>query len=119
MRAETGVQFTTISSAGFRLLGALDAAERKLGIELVITSACDGDHSGPLDPHHLGQAYDVRSHDFTDKDLVLLTVLNQFGHPVPAATGGYITAKFFGWLEQVGTPNEHFHFQLRHGVEYP
>lgn len=107
-----------ISPGGFRLLGALDAAEKKIGAELVITSACDGSHSGLTDPHHLGKAYDVRSHDFRDKESVLLTIMNELGTPV-VDSGGYVTEKFFGWLEQAGTENEHFHCQVRHGVEYP
>lgn len=33
--------------------------------------------------------------------------------------GGLATALFFGWLENAGTPNEHFHFQVRRGMEVP
>lgn len=119
LKVKDGVQFTTIAPAGFRLLAAFDNACIQLGFSLTITSACDGEHSGPLDPHHTGEAYDVRSQGIDDKDQVLLAVLNQFGHPTPAEGGGYTTAYFFGWLEQAGTANEHFHFQRRKGSIYP
>lgn len=123
LRVKDGVQFTTIAPAGFRLLGAFDKACVQLGFDLTITSACDGAHSGPDDPHHTGEAYDVRSKDIEDKDGVLLAVLNQFGHPVPETEGGYVTMHFFGWLENPGSRDpqkpEHFHFQRRKGVVYP
>src|SRR5215813_6629239 len=119
VRIKEGVQFTTIAPAGVRLLAAFDKACISLGFDLTITSACDGEHSGPGDPHHLGEAYDVRSKGIRDKDAVLIAVLNQFGHPTPANGGGYSTAYFFGWLEQAGTENEHFHFQRRQGTIYP
>ena len=87
LRDKEGVQYTRIAPAGHRLLAALDNACVQLGFDLTITSACDGAHSGPNDPHHTGEAYDVRSHGIEDKDAVLLAVLNQFGHPVPAEGG--------------------------------
>ena|SRR5690349_9517544 len=113
-----GVQFAKIAPAGMRLLGAFDRACVQLGFDLTITSGTDGEHSGPDDPHHTGEAYDVRSQGIDDKEGVLMAVLNQFGHPTPTS-GGYATAYFFGWLEQAGTPNEHFHFQRRRGTTYP
>jgi len=121
VRVKDGVEFTTISPAGFRLLGAIDKTATLLGLDLMITSACDGAHSGADDPHHLGEAYDVRSRDVADKDLLLRTVLSQLGTPIPASGGGggYVTAYFFGWLEDAGRENEHFHFQRRRGMTYP
>ena len=111
-------RFDRIAPAGFELLRALAS----VGYDFVITSGTDGAHSGPDDPHHLGCAYDVRSHDFSDerKQDVLFAVMCQFeGTPIRVLGGGWTTPKFFGWLEAAGTPNEHFHFQLRHGREYP
>ena len=119
LRAKDGVQFAKIAPAGFRLLAALDKAVLNLNMDLVITSGTDGEHSGPADPHHTGEAYDVRSQNISNKNAVLLGVLSQLGHPTPVDGGGYATAFFFGWLEDAGTPNEHFHFQRRRGVVYP
>lgn len=120
LSAKEGVQFAVISPGGFHLLAALDAASAKLGLDLVITSGTDGEHSGPNDPHHLGKAYDVRSQGFSEtvKQSVLAGVMGELGTPV-VQDGGYVTEKFFGWLEVEDTFNEHFHFQQRHGVEYP
>lgn len=110
-------RFDVIAPAGFALLGALDNASEP--DDLVIT--CGSEGHPPDDPHTLGKAYDVRSHTFTDeqKQGILLTVMNYLGTPIRDISGGYITEKFFGWLESPGTPNEHFHFQLRHGASYP
>lgn len=90
------------------MLAAFDSVARSLQCDLTITSACDGEHSGPNDPHHRGEAYDIRSHDFANKESVLQAVMNELG-----------TEKFFGFLEDPGTENEHFHFQVRKGGTYP
>lgn len=120
LRADPGAQFAVIAAAGFELLRALTSASKALGLDLVITSGTDGTHSGPLDPHHLGCAYDVRSHDFehAQKDDVLYRIMCELGVP-SRASGGWVTDKFFGWLEDEAQPGEHYHFQLRHGMQYP
>lgn len=106
---KSGVLFTTIAPGGFRILSAIDQAAASLDENLVITSACDGEHSGPNDPHHRGEAYDVRSHDFTDdrKTTILSAIMQTLG------------SAFYGFLESPGTDNEHFHFQVRKGTTYP
>ena len=116
--------FTIISPGGFKILEVLVTAAEELNLDLVITSACDGLHSGPDDPHHLGRAYDVRSHDFTPelKVQVLKTIMLGLGDTTGlegAPNFSQTTEKFFGWLENPGTPNEHFHVQVRRGVEFP
>lgn len=112
-------QFTTIAPAGFRILSALEAAAQTIGHDLTITSACDGAHSGPQDPHHLGCAYDVRIHDLPDPQMALEAIMGQLGEPTPDS-GGLVTSQFFGWLESAGTSNEHIHVQLRHNQKtYP
>ena len=105
-----GVLFTKIAQGGFRILSALEQTAMKLGLDLVITSACDGAHSGLNDPHHRGEAYDVRSHDFTpeQKDKLLAEIM---------AILGWVY--FYGFLESPGTDNEHFHFQVAKGKVYP
>lgn len=108
VRVKDGVQFTVISPAGMQILWALRSAALTCGHDLTITSACDGAHSGPEDPHHRGEAYDVRTHDLPDKEFALSALMNNLG-----------TTKFYGFLEAPGTDNEHIHVQLRHGILYP
>lgn len=120
---KSGVTFVSpIPPAGQAILDALKVVAAGLVYDLMITSGSDGLHSGPSDPHHLGLAYDVRSHGLPDKGQVLSAVMYQLAAPgeePTAASGGLVTEKFFGWLEALDQPNEHFHFQLRHGVTYP
>ena len=121
MRANPGVKFDVIEPGGFALQAAFGVAARTYGQDFIITSGTDGAHSGPTDPHPLGRAYDGHSKDFTDKTAVILTVLKAVDpsiEPFPTA-GGYATTYFFMWLEQAGTSNEHFHAQVRHGMQYP
>lgn len=110
VQVKSNVLFTIIAPGGFRILSAIDQTAKKLNCDLVITSACDGTHSGPDDPHHRGEAYDVRSHDFSaeQKDLVLAQIMNCLGWD-----------SFYGFLESPGTDNEHFHFQVKKGTVYP
>jgi len=116
---DPSTEFKVISAAGFRLLEAFNKVSRALGLRLRVTAGTNGAHSGPLDPHYFGSAYDAGSHEFSpeQKSQILLAVMTELGDP-KQSSGGLITAQFFGWLEAAGTPNEHFHFQLRHGVEY-
>jgi len=104
VKVKPGVEFTTIAPAGYCILAAIKAASVRLGVDLTITSACDGQHSGPSDPHKLGEAYDVRSHDLVPE------LRPRVVHAVMAELGD---ARFFGFLEAPGTSNEHFHFQRR------
>lgn len=128
VRVKPGVLFTVVSPAGFRLLSSIERAARALGVELTITSACDGAHSGPDDPHHRGAAYDVRTRDLSElqKDAVVRMILggcNDVGevppHPLPDVARSCATADFFGFVEAPGTPTEHIHVQLRRGRVYP
>lgn len=110
VQVKDGVLFTKIAPGGFRILGAIDKVAEQLNLDLVITSACDGLHSGDNDPHHRGEAYDVRSHDLAleDKDKVLAWIQKYLG-----------ADHFFAFLEAAGTDNEHFHIQVRKGTVYP
>jgi len=109
VRVKPGVQFALIAPGGFRILSAIDQTAAKVGVDLTITSGTDGEHSGPTDPHHRGEAYDVRSQDLTDdnKGLVLATLEDFLGN------------RFYGFLESAGTDNEHFHIQVAKGTTYP
>jgi hypothetical protein len=104
IKVKDGVAFAVIGPAGYLILDALKAASKKLGQDLTITSGTDGEHSGPLDPHHSGEAYDVRSHDFPValRPVVVKAVMDQLGW-----------ARFYGYIEVPGTPDEHFHFQRK------
>ena len=110
VRTKAGVAFTVIAPGGFRILSAIDQACAKMGVDFVITSACDGLHSGESDPHHSGNAYDVRSHDFTNeqKDELLKGVMGILGWD-----------RFYGFLESPGLPDEHIHIQVKKGTTYP
>ena len=109
IRVKPGVEFAVIGPAGYVIIEALKAASRKLGQDLTITSGTDGAHSGPTDPHHTGEAYDVRSHDFPAalRFVVLKTIMDALD-----------PARFYGFLEAPDTDNEHFHIQRRHGTTF-
>lgn len=110
LRVKEGVLFSTIAPAGFRILSAIDQVSQALSVDLVITSGTDGEHSGPNDPHHRGEAYDVRCQGFSAelKDQILAGVMRKLGFD-----------RFYGFLEAAGTTNEHFHFQVKKGTTYP
>jgi hypothetical protein len=128
VRVKEGVTFTAITPAGFRILAAIEGAARALHVDLTITSACDGEHSGPDDPHHCGEAYDVRTHGFTEpvKDTIVFAILRACAdagdglpEPIPGIPHSRATSRFFGFIESPGEPNEHIHVQLRRGRVYP
>lgn len=117
------VSFAVIAEAGFRLLSAIEQTARDLGLDLTITCGCEG--HAPLDPHTLGAAYDIRSHDLsaTDKQKVLSGILKACSENDPdvplAVSSGIATRHFWGWIEHPGEDAEHIHCQRRIGVNYP
>ena len=128
VRVKPGVEFTLIASSGFRLLGAIEHAARALGMDVTITSACDGEHSGPTDPHKTGRAYDVRSNNLTDAQAsALLEAILDYCRdgdegpalPVSGIPRSLATLSFFGFIEEPDQLNEHIHVQLRKGRTYP
>lgn len=124
LRTKDSVRFDMISPAGFRMLGELERIARSLKYDLVITSACDGEHSGPNDSHHKGSAFDVRTKTMTadqKQDFLqrLLTVLRDADDTIQKVSIGYATRLFYAQLEDVGGENEHLHLQLRAGRVYP
>jgi hypothetical protein len=106
---KSGVEFAVIAPAGFLILEALKTASKTLAFDLTLTSGTDGVHSGPMDPHHLGNAYDVRSHDLAPDARAKV---------VDAVMAGLGWQHFFGFLEAPGTPDEHFHFQSKRGTTF-
>lgn len=102
-------QFAKISPGGFVLLAAIHSAAESLGLDLVITSGTDGCHSGESDPHHFGNAYDVRVHDFApDVQQLILQHIQTAAGP-----------DFYAFIEDPGTDNLHIHCQVRKGTTYP
>lgn len=106
---KAGVLFEVIAPGGFVLLHAIQSAADALHVDLVITSGTDGMHSGYADPHHAGEAYDIRTHGMADdlKTAVLEHIQETAG---PA---------FFAFLENRGTDTEHIHAQVAKGTKYP
>lgn len=102
IKVKDGVEFTVIAPAGWMILQALKRASEYLLRDLTITSACDGNHSGPNDPHKKGEAYDIRSNDIEvgSKEYVLDIIMR-----------GLDGKQFYGYLESPGTLNEHYHVQ--------
>jgi hypothetical protein len=108
VRVKDGVQFTVIAPGGFVLLAAIDGAAAAIGHDVTITSACDGCHSGINDPHHRGEAYDVRTHDVPDKAKLLAEIQARLE-----------PTRFYAFIEASDTDNEHIHVQVRKGTVYP
>ncbi len=92
----------------FRMLEALKTISAGIGHDLTITSAADGTHSGPADPHYTGNALDIRTKDLTpaQKTAVL------------AGLHAELDPDFTMFLEAPNTPNEHIHCQRRVGTTY-
>lgn len=80
---------------------------------MTVTSARDGTHSGPADPHKRGEALDLRSKHLTAAQKVkVLDNLRSALYVEPR--------RFYAFLESPGMPSEHFHVQLRRGLKnYP
>jgi len=107
VRVKPGVEFTVIAPGGMRMLAALVIVAMRLSLDLTVTSACDGEHSGIDDPHHRGEAYDVRTHTLNDPQAVLTALQSELG------------LRFYAFLEDPGTDNEHLHMQAAKGTNYP
>lgn len=106
---KAGVLFEVIAPGGFVLLHAIQSAADALNVNLTITSGTDGMHSGYADPHHSGEAYDIRIHDFPpDLQQKILEHIQQ--------TAG---SAFFAFIEDPGTGNEHIHAQVKKSTKYP
>ena len=57
LRVKPGVVFTPqLPPAGARILEVLKRFVELYTFNVTITSAADGEHSGPADPHHTGEA---------------------------------------------------------------
>ena len=112
IRVKAGVEFGhEIAPAGMRILEVLKHIAAAVDFDVTITSARDGKHSGPNDPHHTAEAFDLRTHSLTnDQKALLLANLRETLYKVPR--------KFYVFLEAPGQPHEHVHIQRRIGVTY-
>jgi hypothetical protein len=93
---------------GARILDVAKQIITPLDFDVTITSSRDGEHSGPDDPHHSGNAFDFRTHDLIGarKTLWLSKLRTRLGD------------RFTILLENEGLPNEHCHVQPRKGTVY-
>jgi hypothetical protein len=111
LHTKVGVELAIIDEVTLDMLFGILAAAKSCGLSVVtITSGSDGVHSGPNDPHHFGHALDVRVHDFPAS--------------VPPATFlasllSVIGPKYFAFIEDAGTSNEHLHVQWRNWEPLP
>lgn len=109
---------------GDQLYAAIERVAAALPCDLVITSGCDGEHSGFEDPHHKARAFDVRTHDLpedirADLPTLILGELLEPGQAVIPKDGGFVTPWYYVFLEAAGTANEHLHAQVRKFVTVP
>ena len=109
VKIKPGVRFDVIAPAGYMILAAIKAAEKLLDFDLTITSGTDGTHSGVTDPHLLGEAYDIRTHDF-------LPVVKR--NVLTAIMANLDPMRFYGFIEAVGEDAEHIHLQRRKGTTF-
>ena len=107
-----GVDFgPTLAPAGARILDVLKRLASAYPFDVTITSARDGNHSGLGDPHHTGEAFDLRTNTLTDEQkATLLADLRETLYKTPR--------KFWADLEAPGQPYEHIHVQKRKGTTY-
>ena len=109
---KTGVDFgEAFAPAGARILDVLKRLVAGYPFDVTITSARDGAHSGPGDPHHSGEAFDLRTNTLTSEQKALLLLdLRETLYKAPR--------KFYAFLEAPGQPHEHVHVQRRKGATY-
>ncbi len=108
-----GVLFgTELAPAGARILDVAKKVAELVDFDVTITSARDGEHSGPNDPHHSGRAFDFRTNTLKPEQKARL---------VTSLQNGLYTSqprRFYVFLESPGLPNEHVHAQQRQGTVY-
>lgn len=110
---KAGVDYgSSLAPAGARILDVLKQLAPTYVFDTTVTSARDGVHSGSADPHHSGEAFDVRSQGLSSADKA--TVLQDIRRLLYAST----PRRFYAFLEDAGGPNEHFHIQRRAGTIY-
>lgn len=113
IQVKDGVDFgSTLAPAGVRILDVLKRLAPTYDFDITITSARDGAHSGPDDPHHSGEAFDIRSNGLTA--LQVAALLQDVQRCLYTST----PRRFYAFYEAAGTPNAHVHVQRRAGTSY-
>lgn len=120
---KAGCDTRVLGKSGVRILGVLDSLARQFGHDITVTCANEG-HKLP-DPHVSGDAFDIRTHDWTPdhKEAVLHELMIMLAdHPVTDAPTpvsiGLATSRFYAQLEHHGLVTEHIHVQRRNGTTY-
>lgn len=103
-----GIDRDRLAPAGARILEVLKQIAAPSPLDITITSAADGTHSGPADPHHSGEAFDVRTHGLSPEQII------RFLGDIRIRLGG----RFYAFVEDPNGPNEHIHIQKRKGTVY-
>lgn len=102
MKFKAGVRVRGIRCELLTGLLVLDAAYRRNGVEMTVTSVTDGTHS-LASLHYAGQAADIRTNDVDDA--VVDAIALQARRDLPL--------DFDLLLEARGTPNEHLHLEYQ------
>lgn len=107
-----GVDFgASLAPAGAQILDLVKRLVATYDFDITITSARDGEHSGPTDPHKSGEAFDLRTNSLSSGQKARL--LNDL------QTGLYREPRrFYAFLEAPGTADEHIHVQRRNATTY-
>jgi hypothetical protein len=100
-----GVTFGVIAPRGFAILSAIHQVADLLSMDLVITSATDGEHA-PGGPHSRGEAFDLRTKDM---DIEMKGTLKSY---LEHALG----PRFTVLQEHLGGVQEHLHIQPKKGL---
>ena len=106
---KSDVRMDVIGFGGVRILSVLSQLSKKYQMDIMITSGTDGVHSGPLDPHKLGNAYDIKTHDMPSR---------QFKDAIVRELNNLLSDKFYAFLEDPDLPNEHIHIQVAKGKQF-
>lgn len=105
---KSGVKLKNLTSAMAWMLYRLEQFNRVMKgfpTNLTITSINDSQHMEGS-RHYTDEAIDIRSHNFEDHEQKL-EFMTRFGD--------LLGPKFTILLENIGSPNEHFHVQVRKG----
>ena len=125
------VSGVALKPAGLRIICEAVNIAKDLPYNVGVTSGTDGQHSGPPDPHHRGEAIDFMTRNMPtmgDKyafasamifRLVDGTSDTPFRVNGKDDSAGWACARWFAFVEDPGLPNEHIHVQLRQGCVYP
>src|SRR5689334_2716606 len=116
VRTKPGVQFKVIAPAGFVILAAIQTAVERFKRDITITCGTE-DHS-PLDPHSLGEAYDVSVGGMKEDEIRALhnSLSQQLGnaftvlYEVPAPIGGSLASLAY---VNAAASGPHIHIQRR------